>query len=422
MKRNLVSLYLFLIFVLIYSIGSFDRIPFADCVGFVLTTENDSYIKTATATSHFLYANAAIFIKKILDIDAILANRILVVGSAALVVTVIYNICLLITKINWISIVSAFIFGFSFTFWKNAEIVEVYTFTCLWVSLFFYFLLKPLFTVNKDSKDLVYCSIFLCLAIWSHIQNIFLIPSFLLVLFQFKKNKFSTFSAGFILLFCFGFMIVVNSLQGLPFNSFYTSEQGNWVSNSFKKTINDYLIDFLKALGYLIYNFNILVILGVLGIVQLYKNHRNIFLVIAPATVLNFGFATFYAVSDNYVFFLPFNILFTLGIAYGIFSFPSKNILRILSPLVLLIPFLYYSVFEIATETEKGYHFEQQKGYKGGLRYYLLPWMNDNVGILEFTIDKRKAPEAINWMTYSAEEYIKLLQSKGRSVSEIRKL
>ncbi len=56
------------------------------------------------------------------------------------------------------------------------------------------------------------------------------------------------------------------------------------------------------------------------------------------------------------------------------------------------------------------------------MNYYLLPWMNDNVGILEFTVDHKTAPEPINWMTVSAEEYIKLLKSKGYTEDEIRKL
>ena len=33
--------------------------------------------------------------------------------------------------------------------------------------------------------------------------------------------------------------------------------------------------------------------------------------------------------------------------------------------------------------------------YKGGLNYYLLPWMNENVGIVEFTMENRKAPEKL---------------------------
>jgi hypothetical protein len=37
------------------------------------------------------------------------------------------------------------------------------------------------------------------------------------------------------------------------------------------------------------------------------------------------------------------------------------------------------------------------------MNYYLLPWMNDNVGILEFTVDHKIAPEPINWMTVSAK-------------------
>lgn len=416
------SLLIFLIFILIYSIGSFDRIPFADCVGFVLTTEHGNYIKAATATSHFLYINTAILIKNILGIDAILANRILVVTSAALTVAIIYHICLLVSKKSWIAITSAFVFGLSFTFWRNAEIVEVYTFTSLWISLFFYFLLKNVLSPKTKHNCITFSSLFLGFAIWSHIQNIFLIPSFLIMLYLKRSAKQSVFTGVFILAFTFILMIGLNSLQNLPFKSFYSSEQGNWVEDSFQKSLNILFSDFLKALAYLFYNFNILTFVGIYGALKLYKNHKKVFCVILPAAILNFGFATFYAVSDNYVFFLPFNIIFATGIAYGIQFLRFQKILKVISPSVLLIPLLYYSTYKIAPEFEKGFYFDQGKSYKGGLKYYLLPWMNDNVGILEFTIDKKTAPEPINWMTYSAEEYIKLLKSKGKTEKEIRKL
>ena len=47
--------------------------------------------------------------------------------------------------------------------------------------------------------------------------------------------------------------------------------------------------------------------------------------------------------------------------------------------------------------------------------------MNENVGIVEFTMENRKAPEKVNWMTYSALEYINLLKTKNIPEDEIKK-
>ena len=62
-------IFLFIFFIIVYSLGSFSKIPFGDCVGYVLTTEKGIFIKEATATSHILYINTAILIKKLLFID-----------------------------------------------------------------------------------------------------------------------------------------------------------------------------------------------------------------------------------------------------------------------------------------------------------------------------------------------------------------
>ena len=81
---------------------------------------------------------------------------------------------------------------------------------------------------------------------------------------------------------------------------------------------------------------------------------------------------------------------------------------------------MYYFIFKTVLLTEKGKEFNNFKNYKGGLEYYMLPWMSNNVGIVEFTINKKTAPEQINWMTVSAEEYIHLLKSKGYTNEQIR--
>jgi len=140
------------------------------------------------------------------------------------------------------------------------------------------------------------------------------------------------------------------------------------------------------------------------------------------ASVLIYGFATFYAVSDNYIFFLPFNIVFALAIGYGLTS--GKHLyFKKLSWICVLTPVLYYLAFSISISfVPQAKKFDDFKSYKGGLTYYMLPWMNNNKGILEFVIDKKTSPEPINWMIESAETYIQELKKKGYTEAEIRKL
>lgn len=90
MNKYLSALFLFIIFLGIYYAGSFSKIPFADCVGFVLSAETGIWETTATATSHFLYINTVIFIKNLFDMNGIEASRFLVVFSGAATVSVVY--------------------------------------------------------------------------------------------------------------------------------------------------------------------------------------------------------------------------------------------------------------------------------------------------------------------------------------------
>jgi len=419
MNKYLSALFLFIIFLGIYYFGSFSKIPFADCVGFVLDAEKGIWATNATATSHFLYINTVIFIKNLTGMNAIEASRFLVVSSGAATVSIIYLTVKNISKTEWASLTAAFVFGFSFSFWRNAEIVEVYTYNSLWVSLFFFSVIKS-FVENKRIYILL-SSLFLGISLWVHIQNILLIPSLLVFLFYFRNEK--KYAATSLLIFAafFSFLFILNISQGLPFKSPYSSDQGTWVEDSLKKSTIQYVKDFFQSLVYLIYNFNVFTFFGVAGIVLLYKTNKKMFFVFTVGAVCVYGFSTFYAVSDNYVFFLPFNIIFALSIGYGLSS-AKYAYLRNFSWTCLLIPVGYLLFYKVALLTEKGKEFHAFKEYKGGLDYYALPWMNNNVGILEFTIDKKQAPEPIDWMTISAVEYIKVLKSKGYTEEQIRKL
>ena len=419
MNKYLSAVFLFIIFLGIYYCGSFSRIPFADCVGFVLDAEKGIWATTATATSHFLYINTVILIKNLTGINAIEASRFLVVSSGAATVSIVYLTVKTLSKIEWASLTAAFVFGFSFSFWRNAEIVEVYTYNSLWVSLFFFSVIKT-FTENKRIY-LLLSSVFLGIGLWVHIQNILLIPALLLFLFYFRNEK--KYAGASLLIFAalFGSLFILNISQGLPFKSPYSSDQGTWVEDSLTKSTIQYVKDFFQSFVYLIYNFNVFTFFGVAGVLLLYKAHRKMFFVFTVGAVCVYGFSTFYAVSDNYVFFLPFNIIFALSIGYGLSSAKYTR-LRKFSWVCLLIPVGYLLLYKMVFLTEKGKEFHAFKAYKGGLDYYILPWMNNNAGILEFTIDKKQAPEPIEWMTISAVEYIKVLKSKGYTEEQIRKL
>ncbi|MDN5477809.1 MAG: DUF2723 domain-containing protein [Chryseobacterium sp.] len=419
MFKNLYAIFIFFIFIAIYYAGSFTRIPFADCVGFVHSVELGEYKTVATAITHIFYVNTAILLKNITGLNGIETSRLLIIGSAAATVSVIYLIVKSITKIEWVSITAAFVFGFSFSFWRNAEIVEVYTYNCLWLSLFFFSMVKT-FTENKKNY-IILSGLFLGISLWLHIQNILLIPALLVFLYYFREEKKYIYPSLVIFLVLFSSLTILNVSQGLSFNSAYTSEGEDWIQNTFKKTPTQYIIDLIQSFAYLIYNFNIFVLFGIMGMIALYKSDRNMFFVFFTGAVCVYGFATFYAVSDNYVFFLPFNMIFALSIGYGL-ALPKYAPLKKISWVCLIIPLFYIAAYKAAFLTEKGKNFHAAKEYKGGLNYYLVPWMNNNVGILEFIIDKKKSPDPIGWMINGANDYIKLLKSKGYTEEEIKKL
>ena len=419
-STKLYPFYIFFIFSFIYALGSFDRIPFGDCVGFVSTTDKGEFVKTSTPVDHFLYINTAIFIKAITGFNGILASKLLVIISASLSVVIVYFTSLLTTKKHWVAIVSAFVFGFSFTFWRNAEIVEVYTYHTFWCALIFYFIIKTFLHEKKKKKNIIFAGLLLAISLWSHIENILLIPAFFVFLLIFRKHKTALYLGIIFLIISILGMTLLNAQQNLPFKSIYSTGQGKWVENSFKKSLAEYFTDLIKSVFILIYNFNIFVIPGVLGCIYLFKSNKPLFYVAFVAGFFIYGFSTFYAVSDNYVFFLPFNLLFIIAIALGLSNSKMESLFKKWSPLCLLIPVFYLMSFQVISMTSFGKNIDDFKSYKGGLRYYALPWMNDNVGILEFTIEKRKALEPMGWMTLTAEEYIRLLKTRGYTEQEIK--
>ncbi|MFY1048278.1 protein O-mannosyl-transferase family [Chryseobacterium sp. GP-SGM7] len=406
---------LFGAFLIIYILGSFSKIPFGDCIGFALLTEKGQFIDSTSTYAHFLYSNTLVLIKKIFPfIKSSEVARLVTILSAALCIPIVYKTSLLLTKNNLVSIISSIVFGFGFSFWKNTEIIEIYTFNLLFIALFFYYTLHAL--INDKEKLYIISSVILGISLYSHIQNILIYPAFAVLVFikSSSKTKFISLAIlGTLFLSLFIFPLKNNEPLSVVYSSGVVSE---------KITDTNILKSFILSLGYLFYNFWYFIIFSIPGMMILFKRAKTIFFFLIGSAAPIFIFSTVFGVSDNYVYFIPFNFIIALFISVGLNNIFSLKIKKLIALSSLMIPLFYFVTNKVLSKSEFTESFAQSKSYKGGLRYYLLPWMNDNVGILEFTIDKKKSPDPMDWMTKCAEEYIELLKDKNYTDQEIKKL
>lgn len=418
-NKKTIAFFIFLIFFLVYYIGSFSKISFGDCIGFVLEVEKRDFILSATPLSHFLYINTAVFFSKYLNIDSVVVMRLMSVIPGALTVSLVYIFVKEFIKENWIAITGSFVFGLSFTFWRSAETVEVYTFNALFIILF---LITSVRAIRSPSfLHIILSGIFLSVSFWVHIQNIMLIPAYIFLLYLLKTHYQKILLSLGCFLTIISLLFFVNHLNNIDLKYTFLSNKGNWVQDTFKQSFSQLLIDVLKSIAYLIYNFNFFIIASISGIIYLYKNENNKSLFLFIAALFTFGFATFYAVTDNYVFFISSYLIITLFIAAGIKALSLKYNLKKLRFIPLFTPLFYILSFYIILSTPSGKKFHQEKLYKDGLRYYMLPWLNNNIGCIEFTLDNVQSNDKVDVLKNQSTEFIKL-RKKHQPLEEIRKL
>jgi len=410
-----ITVILFFTFLLIYSSGSFSKIPFGDCIGFALYTERSEFIDSTSTYAHFLYSNSLVLSSKILPfIESSEIARGFTILSAASCIPILYKTCLILTKNSFASITSSIVFGLSFSFWKNASIIEIYTFNLLIVAIFVYYTVAAI--IEKKNRLYIAGSIILGVSLFSHIQNILMYPAFILLILLKSSNKIRFISLsilGILFLSLFIFPIKNNDALSSVYSSGIVSE---------KISETNILKSLILAMGYLFYNFWHFLVFSIFGMIILYKINKQIFFFLIASAIPIFIFSIIFGVSDNYVYFIPFNYIISLFISIGMCYLFSFRIRKWMAASSIIIPALYFFTYKTISHIPQIEKFDQAKSYKGGLKYYLLPWMNDNVGILEFIIDKKTSPEPIDWMKIGAEEYIDLLKSKGYTEKEIRQL
>lgn len=414
-KNGIYSIIIFIAFTGIYYLGSFSKIPFGDAIGFVTTAEKREFVLSTNTYAHFLFSNISVLLQKLFPwIESREITRFLTITSASATLTVLFNLIFVLTRNLFPAVFGAIIFGFSYSFWKNAEIVEVYTLNLLAVAGFLFFAVR--FLVDKRALWLYWSAILLGISLFSHIQNILLIPAFVVAIYFSEEKKSRLVSAALFLIF-FLILIFIPVLRNEPVSGVFSASTG--ISQiDFSAIFNSLLMSFL----YLIYNFWHFILFAIFGAVTFYKIRTQIFWFLIVAAIPVYGFSVVFNVSDHYVFFLPFNFIFAVFIGIGIYLTLNKKWTKKVAYTSLMMPLFYFFTLQIASSTQKGQDFQEKKAYKGGLKYYLLPWMNNNVGILEFTIEKRTATEQMDWMERGAEEFTEIKKSKGYSPEQIKKL
>ncbi|GGG62009.1 protein O-mannosyl-transferase family [Epilithonimonas arachidiradicis] len=419
--RNLYRIFFFSFLFLFYRYFSFSKVPFGDALGFVNLAEINQFTDDTTVFGKFLYTNFLVGFKQIFSLDSIPAVRYFNLIFSILTLAVIFSIIKLKFKEEIYAYIGTLILAFSFTFWKQTEIIEVYTFNSFWIALYTYFSLQ--FLESKKHIHLFWSSLILGLSFWAHVQNIMLIPGWLVLNFYaYKKFKVNILSSLLIFsFFAFGLYLLA-SINGYDASKVYGSGNSDWVTGSINKGVYGFAMDIAVAIGYLIYNFWFFTIPGVLVIfkkLKTIKNFKNQYYLIS--FLAPFGFATIYNVSDNYVFFLNSYLYFLLFIMEGLIIIRNHKprLYKNISLSVLFTPFFYVLSFFVISKTPPGQNFEKDKSYKGGLSYYLFPWMNNNIGVLEYYLGDKTPTDTSDFMYNNCQEFLKLRKAKN-SLEEIK--
>jgi hypothetical protein len=370
---------------------------FGDGIGFLLTTITQYDVGT-NATNHFLYVLLSRFLYLLTGANALtlLVNASIVYSLITLIIF--YKIVALHAS-TFIAIVSTLVLGLSFTYWRQSEIIEVYSFNNMFYTATLYFIF--LYQYHKKKYLLYAGAVMLGLATLAHIQNILLLP-FWLAFIAFaetsKKEK------GYALLI---YVSMVSILLLLPLIT-----NSNSLSSVFFDRAKDTVMDlnlmimikgFLKSCLYFGYNFLFNIVFILMGVFLLWRNSRIKFLWLALGVVPFWFFAMRYNVTDNYMFFTPAYILLliSVGMGWGYYSGTLRRYNRIAFLLCTIAnPFIYKEVTSIAKGSAYTATFEKEKAYKGGLEFYLYPGRRNSVDALQIIDDIHNDKLSIDYIGY----------------------
>lgn len=388
-----------------------------------LADASGGFSSATNATSHFLYNNllhlSLVFFPFLSPPFALVLFSIC---FSVLALYRLYQILLLIHDDRGVAAFCILIPGTAFTFWQQAEIIEVYAFSNFLFLSFLYAVFKGYFGKSRVSgtQSMLICGAWLFIMLITHIQHVLTIPFYAWYCFFSQKstpsNSFSgpAFSLRILIfllpLLLAGLVLVLPVLtgSGQAFSEIFFDRQ--FQSNVLSLDLRALGTGVLLGLAFLIYNFHFFLFLLIPGGKLLFRNRA----LLIPFLILFLpyaGFAVKYSVDDSHVFWLVSYLILMIPMSYGVKVLWSKIVSRWLFAL-FLSPLIYLSVWQGALLLQhpklEAYHIA--KAYKGGIAHIFWPGkagIGEDIFKLAREISKLGGKESeVEWNIEETQKYL----------------
>jgi hypothetical protein len=343
----LVGLFLFALCLVVYGLTLTPSLSFKSPDGNELATVAYQ-LGLAHSTGYPLYT----WLGKLFTLIPLgdVAHRVNLMSAtlAAGTVALLYGTLLVLTRRRLPSLFAALFFGFSLTFWSQAEIAEVYAPNAFMVALTL--LLLVLWTHQEDAERnsgtqkwislslalfLAFCLVF-GLSLGTHMSNLGFIPAF--VIFVLLVNWRIVLQPLKLLGGVFSFLAGCAQFLWLPYKAstlvdapmarnapdtlagFYKYTLGAFPQMKFAFPLwamPDRVVVYLHLLWQ---NFGVLgILLGLLGMWEMLLRRTRHFYLLITMYVVHLVFFTQYRVFDLDVFFIPAHLVYAVFIGYGLY-------------------------------------------------------------------------------------------------------
>jgi hypothetical protein len=295
-------------------------------------------------TGYPLYIQLGKLLTLLPYIDGPFAINLFSALMASFTVLLLYMIIEYLEGERLASAVASLLFAFSFTFWWQAEIAEVYTLHAFFLVLMLYLLLKMRYT--DDRRIFFLLSFIMGLSFTHHMSTVLMIPAVVYFVWVYRRREILSIRILLpsVVMFVIGLsvylFIPMRAHLPPPFNypQIHGVDPGEAIGLFWLVTGRIVKADmFQYGLGELdkpiTYYFVILMrdflyvgfLLGIYGALSQFHRDRRTFLTIFLAFLTYFVFFVNYGVTDQYVFFIPSFLFWSIWIGVGL-SALTRNV------------------------------------------------------------------------------------------------
>jgi len=298
-------------------------------------------------TGYPLYIQLGKLLTLLPGLDGAFAINLFSAIMASLTVVLLYRIILALGGEVFSASIASLVFAFSFTFWSQAEIAEVYTLHSFFLSLMILLLLKLRNT--EDRRIFLLLSFILGLSFTHHMSTVLIIPAILIFVLLFRRKEILclrvlvTSAALFFVGLSVYLFIPMRAHLPPPFNypmlhdvnagellGFFWLVTGKIVeADMFQYTLAEldkpvtfYFVKLMRDFLYAGF------ILGILGALVQFNRDRYIFYTFFLVFFAYFVFFVNYGVVDQHVFFIPSFLIWAVWFGIGL-SFLAGKVLSV---------------------------------------------------------------------------------------------